>query len=366
MRLHALSLTAFGPFPGTEHVDFDDLNEAGLFLLAGPTGAGKTSILDAVCFALFGSVPGARGVKALKSQHAEPQTRPEVELDFSIAGRRFVVRRSPEWARPKRRGSGLLTEKATATLVETTSGADHLLSSRAQEVGHQICELVGMTAGQFAQVAMLPQGEFQRFLRATTQERHDVLQHLFKTDRFARIEDWVADHSRTLRERSSAGEAVVRRILDTAADRAGLELPAELTDLTAPGVHGQVLPFLDQTVRSARDQLSALGATHDGQVRRVAEARAAHREAERLAALHVRLERSRQVLATLESEQEADEAARATLDNDRRATRCESVLRLLDDASAQHEQLSRRCTDATAELREVGPMLETPTADALI
>jgi exonuclease SbcC len=131
MRLHGLTVTAFGPFAGTEHVDFDALNDAGLFLLSGATGAGKTSILDAVCFALYGQVPGVRGVKSLKSQHSPDELRPEVVLDFSVRDRRFVVRRSPEWTRPKRRGEGTATEKATAGLLELCGAEEHFLSSRA-------------------------------------------------------------------------------------------------------------------------------------------------------------------------------------------------------------------------------------------
>ena len=165
MRLHQLTVTAFGPFAGTESVDFDELNDAGLFLLTGPTGAGKSSLLDAVCFALYGTVPGARGTKTLKSQHAAVDVPPEVVLDFSVRGRRFVVRRSPEWSRPKRRGDGLLTEKASASILETTGGTEHFLSSRAAEVGLLVTDLMGMNAAQFVQVALLPQGEFQTFLQ---------------------------------------------------------------------------------------------------------------------------------------------------------------------------------------------------------
>src|SRR4029079_10822825 len=121
MRLHHLTVTAFGPFAGTETVDFEELNDAGLFLLTGPTGAGKSSLLDAVCFALYGTVPGARGVKALKSQHAGPSVAPEVVLDFSVRDRRSVVRRPPEWSRPKKRGDGEVIEKAKASITETTS-----------------------------------------------------------------------------------------------------------------------------------------------------------------------------------------------------------------------------------------------------
>jgi exonuclease SbcC len=93
MRLHRLTVSAFGPFAGTEQVDFDGLNDAGLFLLTGATGAGKSSLLDAVCFALYGTVPGARGTKALKSQHAPIDAPPEVVLDFTVRDRRFTVRR---------------------------------------------------------------------------------------------------------------------------------------------------------------------------------------------------------------------------------------------------------------------------------
>ena len=128
MRLHRLDVTAFGPFAGTETIDFDALNDAGLFLLTGATGAGKTSILDAVCFALYGCVPGVRGVKTLKSQHAEEKTRPEVVLDFSVRDRRFVIRRSPEWSRPKRRGAGVRVETATASLARLSRSRERAIA----------------------------------------------------------------------------------------------------------------------------------------------------------------------------------------------------------------------------------------------
>ena len=322
MRLHHLEMTAFGPFAGTESVDFDALNDAGLFLLSGATGAGKTSILDAVCFALYGTVPGVRGVKTLKSQHAEDQVEPEVVLEFSVRERRFRVRRSPEWTRPKRRGTGTRTENAKASLTELTGGDEHFLSSRASEVGLLVSDLVGMRATQFQQVAMLPQGDFARFLHASSQDRHDVLQHLFRTDRFSRIEDWVQDHSRDLRTRAEGAQEQVQRLLHTIADRSGV--PVEDGDETTwarsvlTGAEGRL-----EAVRAARLVADAEEAT----------ARAVADEARRVADTARRRDEAAVTLAELAST-EADAVATARrLDDDRRAESCGSVLALLDRAA---------------------------------
>ena len=107
MRVHRLALCAFGPFAGRVEVDLDDAGRDGLFLLWGPTGAGKTTLLDAVVFALYGTVPGARGEeRRLRSDHAGPGARTEVELEVTLGGERLLVRRSPEQVRPKKKGTG--------------------------------------------------------------------------------------------------------------------------------------------------------------------------------------------------------------------------------------------------------------------
>jgi exonuclease SbcC len=334
MRLHHLTATAFGPFADTVRVDFAELNDAGLFLLTGPTGAGKSSLLDAVCFALYGQVPGARGVKTLKSQHAGPDARPEVVLDFSVRDRRFVVRRTPEWSRPKKRGDGFTPEKAAASITETTHGKDDFLSSRAAEVGLLINDLMGMTADQFVQVALLPQGEFQRFLRASSQERHDVLQHLFRTNRFARIEDWVHEHSRELKDRSGRDQADVQRLADAVADRSGTELPEDLSadDLPSAAGDGRLLAW----AAACRDEASTglAGATDETErVRAVlAEATDRHRSAEHALEQSARRAAAEAVLRTL-AESDADVAAgRAALSAAERAATCQPLIALLDQA----------------------------------
>ena len=122
MRLHHLEVTAFGPFAETTAVDFDALSDAGLFLLSGPTGAGKSSVLDAVCFALYGDVPGDRAfAKRLRSDHAADDVVPRVVLEATLSGRRFRIDRSPAWTRAKKRGSGTTTEQARGQDVDGRS-----------------------------------------------------------------------------------------------------------------------------------------------------------------------------------------------------------------------------------------------------
>ncbi len=213
MRLHHLSITAFGPFAETVDVDFDELSEAGLFLLTGATGAGKTSILDAVCFALYGQVPGDRaGAKHLRSDHAAPQVAPEITLRFSVGDRQLIFRRSPAWSRPKLRGTGETKVQAHVVVEEFSGGAWTTLTNRLDDAGLLVTDLLGMTCTQFNQVAMLPQGRFQAFLRATSAERHAVLQQLFRTDRFERVERWLVERRGEARR---AGEAHLETVVES-------------------------------------------------------------------------------------------------------------------------------------------------------
>jgi len=234
MRLHHLSITAFGPFAETVEVDFDELSHGGLFLLTGATGAGKTSVLDAVCFALYGQVPGDRaGAKHLRSDHASAQVAPEVVLRFSVGDRQFLFRRSPTWSRPKLRGTGE-TKVQAHVLVEELSGGDWTtLTNRLDDAGLLVTDLLGMTCSQFNQVAMLPQGRFQAFLRATSAERHTVLQQLFRTDRFERVERWLVDRRGAARRASEAHLDTVLESVNRLREAAGDQADAPWADLEA-------------------------------------------------------------------------------------------------------------------------------------
>jgi len=246
MRLHRLELTAFGPYPGTVELDLDALTGDGLFLLHGQTGAGKTSLLDAVAFALFGRVPGVRNeAKRLRSDTAAPHTRTQVQLEFSVGPVRAVISRNPEYLRPKSRGTGETLERHRVVLRWVGVGpagfpTDGL--TRADEVGDVIRDLLGMSADQFFQVVLLPQSDFARFLRADTADREDLLERLFDTGRFGNVEDWFATARRDSRaELATYTEAVdvqVARLVEAAGQtavpaRADLEWLAAVRDRAA-------------------------------------------------------------------------------------------------------------------------------------
>ncbi|MFH8370147.1 AAA family ATPase [Streptomyces sp. NPDC018031] len=199
MRLHRMTVTAFGPFGGAQEIDFDELSAAGLFLLHGPTGAGKTSVLDAVCYALYGSVPGARQATGLspRSDHAGPDVRTEVVLELTVGGRRLEVTRRPQQPRPKKNRTGFTTERAVSELREQgPDGSWRGLSRSHQEIGEEIGRLLGMSKEQFCQVVLLPQGDFARFLRADAEARGKLLGRLFDTGRFAAVEERLAEQRR--------------------------------------------------------------------------------------------------------------------------------------------------------------------------
>ncbi|MFE7659065.1 AAA family ATPase, partial [Streptomyces bottropensis] len=261
MRLHRLDITAFGPFGGAQSVDFDDLSAAGLFLLHGPTGAGKTSVLDAVCYALYGAVPGARQSgqgMTLRSDHAAPATRTEVRLELTVAGRRLEITRQPPWERSKKRGAGTTVDKAQSWLREydTAAASWKDLSRSHQEIGEEITQVLGMSREQFCQVVLLPQGDFARFLRADAEARGRLLGRLFDTHHFAAVEKRLADRRRVTEAQVREGDAELLADAHRMQQAAG-DAP-ELPDLAPgdPGLADAVLGWAAAARSTARERLT--------------------------------------------------------------------------------------------------------------
>ncbi|MFE4197663.1 AAA family ATPase [Paenarthrobacter sp. NPDC056912] len=240
MRIHRLDIEAFGPFATAQHIDFDALSAQGIFLLNGATGAGKTSILDAICFALYGSVPGVRQEgKRLRSDHAAPGAEPRVVCEFSARGRRFQVSRSPAWDRPSARGrNGFTTQQAKTLLRELVAGNWEEKSSRNDEVGAELSDVLGMDREQFTRVVMLPQGDFAAFLRSKASDRLELLQKLFGTQRFEAVERQLARQAAEAVRAVQDNAGELKALLDRVAaecDQLGLSLPAEGQAVAAAG-----------------------------------------------------------------------------------------------------------------------------------
>ncbi|MER7408043.1 SMC family ATPase [Streptomyces sp. NPDC000070] len=357
MRLHRLAVTAFGPFGGTQTVDFDELSAAGLFLLHGPTGAGKTSVLDAVCYALYGSVPGARQGggqgTALRSDHAAPATRTEVTLELTVAGRRLEITRQPPWERPKKRGTGTTLDKAQTWLREydATAGAWKDLSRSHQEIGEEITQLLGMSREQFCQVVLLPQGDFARFLRADAEARGKLLGRLFDTRRFADVEKRLAERRRVTEAQVRDGDAALladaHRMQQAAGDAMSLPdlAPGE------PGLAEAVLSAAAVARSTAREQLTiaecTLAAAESAQA---ATARALD-DVRELARLQRRFAQAQERAALLEERAEAYREAQKRMERARKAEAVAPALDLRETADAEH----RRAAAAEARARALLP-----------
>lgn len=190
MKPISLTISAFGPFCKSMTLNFEDLKEHNLFLIAGPTGAGKTTILDAMVFALFGETSGGlRSGQTMRSDYADEATPTVVEFTFSIGEQKYRIERQPKQELKKRRGSGTRWYEATAILWIWQDDGWQEYSSRSTEISNKIQEILGFRVNQFLQVVLLPQGEFRKLLVANTAEREALMHSLFKTDIFKRLQE---------------------------------------------------------------------------------------------------------------------------------------------------------------------------------
>ena len=284
MRPLRLTLSAFGPYAAEITLDLEKLGKGGLYLITGDTGAGKTTIFDAITYALYDhSSSGIREGSMLRCKYADDKTPTFVELEFEVHGVRYTVRRNPEYQRPKARGEGMTTEKADATL---TYPDDRPPVTKAKDVTAAVQEIIGLDYNQFSQIVLIAQGQFTKLLNASTEERSRIFRKLFRTQRYAQLQERLQAEASALNQQRTAQNAKLDSLLG------GLQFSPEdpdaeaLRTLCAQTVPETALSLLDTlTARQAaalEEAGTALQAT-EAQLNTVQQQLGAAAQAQRLA-----------------------------------------------------------------------------------
>lgn len=284
MRPLQLTLSAFGPYAAQTTLDLEKLGKGGLYLITGDTGAGKTTLFDAITYALYDhSSSGIREGSMLRCKYADDKTPTFVELEFEVHGVRYTVRRNPEYQRPKARGEGMTTEKADATL---TYPDDRPPVTKAKDVTAAVQEIIGLDYNQFSQIVLIAQGQFTKLLNASTEERSRIFRKLFRTQRYAQLQERLQAEASALNQQRTAQNAKLDSLLG------GLQFSPEDPDaealraLCAQTVPETALALLDAlTARQAaalEEAGTALQAT-EAQLNTVQQQLGAAAQAQRLA-----------------------------------------------------------------------------------
>ena len=344
MRPVQLALHAFGPYAAQQVLDFRQLGDRTFFLIHGPTGAGKTTILDAMCFALYGETSGGeRDARQMRSDFAEPTIPTEVTFDFALGTEVYRVTRSPQQERPKRRGAGTTTIAPRATLWRRTGPAGSaqqgsVLASQWGKVTEAIERLLGFRSDQFRQVVMLPQGQFRRLLLANSQERQQIFETLFRTEIYRHIEE-------ALREAAKAvAEAIKdrRRRRDLLLEQASAKSPEELLERRTQ------LETHVANMQARVEELRQLEAT--AQQRLTAGYQVVQKINER--------DEAEAALQALENRQEAFAAEQIGLDQARKAVMLLDAERELRRSTTEAEEAQQQLMDAQAALAEAHAAME--------
>ena len=211
MRPLRLTISAFGPYADKTELNLDDLGASGLYLITGDTGAGKTTIFDAITYALYGEASGDnREPSMFRSKYAKPEVPTEVELTFSYANKVYTVKRNPEYERPKARGEGFTTQKADAELHYP----DGRVITKQREVDAAIKDILGINRDQFMQISMIAQGDFLKLLLASTEDRKAIFRQIFRTQLFQILQDKLKRDSGNLNDQCVAARNSLKQYIN--------------------------------------------------------------------------------------------------------------------------------------------------------
>lgn len=273
MILHTLEFEAFMAYPKRQEINFDALNSAGVFLLNGPTGAGKTTILDAICYALYGETSSDRESAKLHSTYAAHSgTKPRVLLDVTLHGKRLRIDRTPAYNKPITRGARkgqMREESAKATLAELAPGADPAdekawtpISSSVAEVNRTIAERTHLTKEQFLKVVLLPQGQFAQFLKSKPKERKELLKKMFPVEHYEQLFDALLEEAKKAQQEVAQDENTQRGYLERArVEMLALQALLDVADPDAEDAAGEGSATEDPVEAETSEQLTAESVT---------------------------------------------------------------------------------------------------------
>lgn len=330
MKPIKLTMQAFGPFAQTETIEFDKLGTNPLFLINGPTGSGKTSILDAICFALYGETTGneRQGIQ-MRCDMAAPTLLTEVTLEFSLHGKFYRVIRSPEQEAPKARGEGMTVRKHTAALYEITD-EEKLITSKTTQVKTEVTNIIGLNETQFRQVMVQPQGKFRELLLATSKEREEIFGQLFQTDIYKKIEYALKDKASAISKAKDEFDNQIRGALQVAGVSSEVELTEQREALSSQ---------FESVQKQEQESLAQLNAVKT--------------ELQKAEALSIEFKKREQAEIALKRHLEQSDAVSSRqlqLDNAKKASKVELPYVTLQNASKQTQELEQKVAKLSQDL----------------
>ncbi|MEL4362517.1 AAA family ATPase [Shewanella algae] len=346
MRPLILEMHAFGPFADCQRIDFTELGDKPLFLINGPTGAGKTTILDAICFALYGKTTGnEREGSQMRCDNADDGLLTEVYFSFELGQKRYSIRRCPEQQRAKSRGDGFTLQKSEAELKRLLpDGTEELLvASKVTDANACIEELTGLDVDQFRQVMVLPQGKFRELLLADSKEREKIFSQLFQTHIYRRIEERLKQQALEIKAKARDLQSRRAGILETAGVESLEQLTAEIAAVTPS------LTEATSNKQKASDALAQSTKTLDN-------AKALTAEFERRKLLQTQLNALEERRAEIELHQQ-------TLENARKAEKLLPSLKELQFRQQEWQQAKAKEADYAKQLQSAEQRLKQATDD---
>ena len=323
MRPLKLTISGFGPYAGTQVLDFSQLGSSGLYLITGDTGAGKTTIFDAITYALFGEASGGnRAPGMLRSKYAALEDPTEVELIFEYDGKEYAIKRNPEYERAKTKGTGTTKKNADAELKYP----DGRLVTKTREVDKAVNEIIGLTREQFSQVSMISQGDFRKLLQADTTARQKIFREIFKTGPYLTLQMRLKDEANTLYRKLEAASASRQQYIGGIACQEFSLLFQDVKKAKEGGMlTADVLNLLDQLLaedQTAQDGLNEKLAEVEKRLEAInAQLTKAEAYSKAQTALQQNLQKEAQKSADLENAKTALTAAQATVPQQEQLTR---------------------------------------------